>query len=887
MPILATKFHIPPVPARDVPRRRLLERLNEGLAAEHTLTLVSAPAGFGKTTLLCEWISGCSRPAAWLSLDEEDGDPVRFLAYLVAALNARYPELGRGALGALQSPQPPPIESIVTAWINEVAAFPEKTVLILDDYHAVDSKPVDDALGFLVEHLPPQMHLVIATREDPDLPLARLRARDQLTEVRAADLRFTAEETAGFLNREMGLNLSPEDIAALETRTEGWIAGLQLAAISMRGSGDTAGFIRSFTGSHRFVLDYLVEEVLQRQTERVQTFLLHTSILDRMCGPLCDAVLEESPPSGQATLEYLDRANLFLIPLDSERLWYRYHHLFSDFLRQRLGQKTASASEKEGGIVRGLHIRASQWFEADGLVPEAFRHAAAAEDVDRAERLMESRGMGLHLRAPATAALDWLKSLPKTVLDARPLLWVRQATISLMMGQTTDVEEKLLAAEAALEQAPLADGRTRNLIGQIAAARATLALTRYDVNAMLAQGRRALEYLPPDNLPFLFTAHWTTAFACLLQGDRAAAGRASEEALSISRRSGDRFSAILAGTGLAQVYEMENRLPAADETYRQVLQWIGEYPLPNAAEVYLGLARISYEWNDLDSADRYGQKSLHYALQYSKTVDRFLLCEMQLARVKLARGDADGAYAALVQTDRSARERGFTLRIPEIAAAQAVVMLRKGETAAAAELAGAAGLPVCRARVHLAKGEAAEARALLEPLLAQMEAKGWHDERLRTMVLLAVVHWSGGAAENAVALLGDALELAEPGGFIRLFADEGAPMARLLAEALARGVHPEYVRRLLSSFPAAESLPAAEPTRAPADRGMPEPLSAREREVLQLIAQGLTNQDIADRLCLSLHTVKAHARNINAKLGAGNRTQAVARGRALGILSPR
>ncbi|CAA9359684.1 MAG: Transcriptional activator of maltose regulon, MalT, partial [uncultured Microvirga sp.] len=400
------------------------------------LTLVSAPAGFGKTTLLSEWIAGCGRPAAWLSLDRGDNNPTRFLAYLVASLRAVAADIGEGVLGALQSPQPPPTESILTDLLNEISAVPDDFVLVLDDYHVIDARPVDDALAFLLDHLPPRMHLVIATREDPRLPLARLRAWDQLTELRAADLRFTPSEAAEFLEGVMGLSLSAEDIAALETRTEGWIAGLQLAAVSMRGHKDATSFIKSFTGSHHFVLDYLVEEVLQQQPESVQAFLLRTSILDRLCGPLCDAVLLDPSVSGQETLEYLEHANLFLVPLDDERRWYRYHHLFAELLRQRLHQGTASSTGDEVGGVAKLHVRASQWFEDNGLEVEAFQHAAAANDVERAERLIEGEGVPLYFRGTVAPVLKWLESLPKTVLDARPSLWVIYASVLLLVDHT-------------------------------------------------------------------------------------------------------------------------------------------------------------------------------------------------------------------------------------------------------------------------------------------------------------------------------------------------------------------------------------------------------------------------------------------------------------------
>src|SRR6059058_2639080 len=409
-PILATKLYLPRLRPNVVSRPRLRERLNEGL--HRKLTLISAPAGFGKTTLVSEWVASCDRQVAWLSLDEGDSDPTRFLTYLVAALRTIAPTLGEGVLGVLQSPQPPPPEAMLTALLNEITRLPDHFVLVLDDYHVIDAKPVDIALTYLLEHLPPQMHLVIATREDPQLPLARLRARGHLTELRATDLRFTPSEAAAFLNQGMGLNLSAEDIARLSTRTEGWIAGLQLAAISMQGHQDATSFITSFTGSHHFVLDYLVEEVLQQQPESIQTFLLRTSILDRLCGPLCDAVLLTPSGSGQETLEYIEHANLFLVPLDNERRWYRYHHLFADLLRQRLHQSSASSTGDEVGDVTELHSRASVWYEDHGLEIEAFHHAAAANDVARAERLIEGEGMPLQFRGAGAPVLSWLESLP-------------------------------------------------------------------------------------------------------------------------------------------------------------------------------------------------------------------------------------------------------------------------------------------------------------------------------------------------------------------------------------------------------------------------------------------------------------------------------------------
>ncbi|MFL7790959.1 MAG: LuxR C-terminal-related transcriptional regulator [Anaerolineae bacterium] len=929
-PILATKLYIPPPRPNVVPRPRLIERLNHGLLSGRKLTLISAPAGFGKTTLVSEWIhtvgtchdTPLREPkvcAAWLSLDENDNEPTRFLAYLIAALQTIEANVGKGALSALQAPQPPSAESILTALLNEIATIPDRFILILDDYHTIEPRPadasrsIDAALTFLLDHLPPQMHLGLAAREDPHLPLARYRARDQLTELRVADLRFTPAETAEFLNTHVGLNLSAEDIAALETRTEGWIAGLQLASLalqgtlSMRGHQDTASFIQSFTGSHHFVLDYLVEEVLHQQSENVQAFLLLTSILDRMCGPLCDAVRfgsAETPAldlatSGQETLEYLERANLFIVPLDNERHWYRYHHLFAGFLRQRLRQNLTSEAIAEH------HIRASQWYEDNDLVLKAFLHAATANDVERAKRLIEEGRMPLHSRSTVAPILDWLASLPTTVLDAKPSLRVKFATLSLVAGQTTGVEESLQAAEAALQMqqqggklVPSAveepDDETRNLIGIIAAARATLALTRYQAETIIVQAHRALEYLRPDNLTFRFTAMWTLGFAHYLQGDRAAAIWAYTEAVSISQASGDTWSTILATSGLGEVQELENQLYQAAETYQCVLRLAGDHPQPNIGEDHLGLARILYEWNDLDGAEQHGQKSLQLTRQYDSVIDRFIISEIFLARLKLAQGDVAGAAALLAKTGQTVRERNFVHRMPEVAAAQALTLLRQGNLSAAADLAEKHALPLSQARVHLVQGDAAAALAILDPLRREMEAKGWQDERLKVMVLQAVALYAAalradGEKGKATQVLADALALAEPGGFVRTFVDEGPPMAQLLSEAADQGIMPEYTGKLLAAFRdeakkhQGESLHPPSPL-SPGVRPLIEPLTPREREVLQLLAAGCSNPEIAEQLVIAVTTVKTHVKNIYGKLQVANRFQAIARAQDLNLL---
>jgi len=882
--ILATKLYIPSPQPGAVLRPRLIERLNEGL--HRKVTLVSAPAGFGKSTAVSAWVAGCGRPVAWLSLDEADSDPARFLTYLVTALQTIAPNIGQGVLGALQSPQPPPIEATLTALLNDIAAVPDSFMLVLDDYHVIDAAPIDAALTFLLDHLPPQMHLVITTREDPHLPLARLRVRGQLTELRATDLRFTPSEAAEFLNQSMDLNLSEDDIVALEIRTEGWIAGLQLAAISMRGLDDTTGFITSFTGSHRFVLDYLVEEVLHQQPERVQDFLLRTSILDRFCGSLCDAVLLDSSMSGRETLEYLEQINLFIVPLDNDRRWYRYHHLFAELLRQRLHGSVAESPADAGSGVAELHVRASAWFEDNGLEFEAFQHATVANDVERAARLIEGQGMPLYVRGGAAPVLAWLESLPATVLNARPSLWVTFAATLSIVGQISRIEPILQAAEAALPGVT-SDNETRELIGRIADIRALVALLAGDprqIDTIIAQSHRALEYLHPDNLRVRAATIWKLGLAYQYQGNRTAARAAFTEAIATSQASGNLHIDILATTCLGRIQEYDNQLQQAVATFWRVLQLVGDPPGPVACEAYVGLARIQYEWNDLDSARRHGQRSVDLARQVD--LASFVSSELLLARLQLAHGDVTGAIAALADTEQAVRQRKFWFRMPEVAAAQVLALLQQGNLAEAAQLAQTHDLPVSLARVHLAHGDPSGALTLLEPVRQHLEAKGWEDERLRVMVLQSLAHHALGDLDTAVSVLREALALAEPSGFIRIFLDEGAPMTALLSEGMTRGIRPDYAGRLLAAF-GAEGQQRDAPLHLspnPAAQPLIEPLSQRELEVLRLIAEGLSNREICDRLFLALNTVKGHNRVIFGKLQVERRTEAVACARELGLL---
>ncbi|MGB2771836.1 MAG: hypothetical protein WBF31_05915, partial [Anaerolineae bacterium] len=592
-PILATKLYIPLPRPKLVLRPRLIERLNEGLSSGCKLTLISAPAGFGKTTLVSEWVnnlrftsddfrldaanggeivnrkSKIANRVAWLSLDAGDNDPARFLTYLVAALQTIAGNIGAGVLAALESPQPPPTESILTALLNEITTIPDNFILVLDDYHLVEAIPVDQALATLLDHLPPQMHLVIATREDPHLPLARLRARGHSTELRAADLRFTPAEAADFLNQVMGLHLSAEDIAALETRTEGWIAGLQLAALSMRGYQDAASFIKSFTGSHHFVLDYLMEEVLQQQSESIQTFLLRTSILDRLCGPLCDAVLCSPSVSGQETLEYLERANLFIVPLDNERWWYRYHHLFGELLRQRLGKPKEFAE---------FHLRASQWHEENGDLGAAFHHAIAAGDFVRAAGLAEAAWQGMNESFQSAAWLGWVKKLPDKLIRTMPVLCTQIAQAFTDTGELEASELRLQDAERCLDGSEFTnEAQLKPLPAMIALTRAYNAQVQGDPAATVKYAELALQIIPEDDFDrrarattILEVIHWAS-------GNLESVIRGIGDSMERLTQLGNHVMVVASAFAVADLLVGLGRLSEAERTYQDALQLAAQH----------------------------------------------------------------------------------------------------------------------------------------------------------------------------------------------------------------------------------------------------------------------------------------------------------------------
>lgn len=870
-PILTTKLHIPPSISTLVHRPRLFQVLSNGL--EHKLLLVSAPAGFGKTTAITSWLETKKLPVVWLSLDDNDSDLSRFMLYLISALQTNQPNIGQGILPVLASSQPISIDLMLTQLINDITQISEDFIIVFDDYHIIDSSEVDQAVSFLLEHSPPQMHIVITTREDPNLPLARLRGRGQLTELRAADLRFTDEESRQFLNTSMGLTLSPEHIVALEQRTEGWIVGLQLAAISLQPQQDTADFIESFTGSHHFVLDYLVEEVLNRQPPHIQDFLLKTSILNRLCAPLCDAIIQDAKYPSQTLLRDIQNANLFLVSLDNERYWFRYHYLFADLLRQRLLRDGTGFSTED---VDELHRQASIWYETKGLELEAFQHAIAINDIERAERLIESQGTPLYLRGIVQPILHWLESLPHHILDAHPSLWIAYASTLMLMGQHTSVEQKLNEAENALQNIEL-DDKAQDILGRIASMRATLAVIQNDVDAMIAYSNDALECLHPENLSIRVASHWTRGYAYQLQGHHQLARKAYQEVLQLSESGEKSFYVIVAIISLGQLQELDNQLHQACESYQSAIKLSGEPPHQIASQAFLGLARIHYQWNDLEAAQKYG-KQCHKLIEQMENTDTTASYKVFLAYLHLSQRDFTRASDVLDEAESFVRRNKFMFRMPDIAEAQVRILIHRGNLNSALQLAETHNLILSQARIYLAQKNASRALEILEPFMQEEKGSKSQNEHLKGLVLQALVYHALNEQDAALEVLNASLALARRGGSIRIFVDEGEFMRELLSELASQGVRLDYVHKLLSAFD------SPTPSHSSPTQPLIEPLSDRELEILRLIADGLSNREVSERLFIALNTVKGHNQNIYQKLQVKRRTEAVARAHELGLI---
>ncbi len=910
--LLVTKLAMPPVRSDLVARPRLVNQLS--LAVQHPLTLIAAPAGFGKTTLLATWLERASLQSAWLSLEQDDDDLTRFWSYVFTALERVNPDSGESVLALLQGSgpqQPPPIETVLTVWINGLAALPHEMVLILDDYHLITAPPIHRSVTYLVDHLPPQLHLVIATRADPPLPLARLRTRGHLTEIRAADLRFTSEETTAFLTRTLGLHLSGEDITALEARTEGWIAGLQLAGLSMRGRQDIPAFLKAFTGSQRYIIDYLTEEVLARQPEPIQTFLLQTAFLERLSGSLCEAVIGEhgGEVSGQAMLEQLEQANLFLVPLDDERRWYRYHQLFAEALRHRLQRKHPT-------LVPKLHQRASAWYEQQGLTNDAVHHALAASDFTLAARLIE-RAFNFLVRRGEIATLQrWAAALPNELIRSNIELSVLQGWLLFVSGKLDAAERHLQEIERTLgintvsdehsEQQTMPSGTENQaeIKGRIAALRASIAVTRGDIPRTIALSRLALEYLPKENISRAYAA-WYLGRAYWLSGDVRAASIALTEASHVSWEVDHLYTVFMVTHDLAHVQKLQGLLHQADRTYRQSLQQALERggDLPAIGPAYVGRGNLEYEWNHLDAATSLLQEGIKLC-ERTGNERAILQAYVTQALIKQAQGDTDGASAIMQQmVQTTSRQHLSQHQNTQVEAYWAWLSLMQGDEAAVLHWQERCGLSLDREVIHLREREYLtlvrvlitqrrldEAKQWLANLLQLAEAQGRTGSVIEILMLQAEALQASGEVNQALERLSRALALAEPEGYIRLFVDEGTPMAQMLVQLRHRPDQPgspEYREKLLTLLGKAHDKDVPRPSAAiprPIFPPLKEPLSERELEVLRLIAAGCSNQEIADRLVIALSTVKWYINAIYGKLQAESRTKAIARARELNIV---
>ena len=909
--LLATKLYLPRLQPGFVARPRLLDQLGQALGRD--LILVCAPAGFGKTALLADWARQGRWPIAWLSLDAGDNDPARFWRHVVAALDPVCPGIA-GHTGPLFGPPPPrAFEGLVAALINELAAQPgeDKIMLVLDDYHLVDAQPVHASLAFLLEHLPRGLRLVLAGRADPPLPLARLRARGQLTELRAPDMRFTLEETAALLGEATGADLPGAAVAALAARTEGWAAGLQLAALSLRGHADPAGFVAAFTGSHRYVLDYLAEEVLERQSQQVRAFLLQTSVLERLSGSLCDAVTGRT--DSQALLGQVERANLFLMPLDEVRGWWRYHHLFADLLRARL-------QEEQPGQAAQLHRNAAAWHEEHGLADEAIRHALAAVDPVWAARLIERHFDALFFRRGEGATVQrWLAAIPAEIASSRPRLLLARSRMALAggrveaAGQLLDAAERAQAGAAGVEGEPSVPSAGRgswlvNVPAAVTTQRAYLAALRGDAEEAAAFASQALAVIGDDE--WMLASH-ARGYLSLAEWMRARLTEAEQMLSSITaqwRVAGERALAVRGCHHLGQIQRAGGRLDAALGTYQQAVDIAagpGRPHLPVAGTGYVGLAEVAYQRGELDAALRHVTEGIPLARQSAHT-QPLANGLVTLAWIRQAQGDEAGALAAMDEAGLVGASGDVASLLNPVPAQRARLLLAQRDIKAAARWASERGLEadgepsyprepeyLVLARVLLAQDRSGPALGLLERLHAAAAAQGRAGSIIEIQALQALALAAAGEEDAAVDALARALIRACPQGYVRVFADEGAPMAALLARLVAaqkaergaaRGVPLGCLAQVLRAFGGKDAAPGARRAAAAAVPGLVEQLTAREREILVLLAAGTPNPRIAEELVVSLDTVKKHVSHLLGKLGAANRTEAVTRARQLGLI---
>ncbi len=897
IPLLSTKFNLPLTGFKLVHRLRLFRILDGGLEPNVSLILVCGPAGYGKTTLVCEWLQASQKvhpnQFAWLTLEHGDDNLTRFLTYFITALQGLRAGFGEGVLKMLQTHKPAPVSVLATLLINELNEFPRRILLVLDDYHLLTAEPIQAFLAFLVDHQPNQLCLVLLTRTDPPLPLARLRARRQLVELRQEALCFLPEEVEVFANRLMDLALSPEQLAFLARRTEGWISGLQLAAISMRAAPDRSAFFAAFTGEDRFIADYLTDDVLSSLSEPLRTFLLQTSILERLSAPLCEAVT--SRPEAQTMLDRLVDANLFIVPLDNQRAWYRYHVLFADLLRKRL-------QEGSGEQVRELHVRASRWLEENDSIDLAIEHALAGKDFARAARLIAGVAEDLLMHGQALTLLRWLEALPREAILKQPLLGTLKGISLILCGRPPE-------AASSLYQELTAAGSLDAYQGEDATLQTLLAVLQGRSADGVRLGEEALRKLPVERVFFRSLAADGLGMAYTLAGDIEAATRAFEQVEDISVQSDNIMMTLMALTNLAGLRYVQGQMRLAIQTCRQVVdlanQRIGRQT-PMLGKTMLNLGEMQREQGDLDAAEQSLREAAGMMEFFSEI--GLTLVWLALARIRLNKRDWLEAQAYIDQARQRAQASRSTLmddRLVEVM--QARYWLARGELDLVQQWARRLGLldrPLADIfdeaahnaslnelfqveyltliRLVLTQGQPERALEMLTFLQDLVEKRSFQRRIIEILSLKALALHQMGKTDQALRDIGRALTLAEPEGYQRTFIDEGEPMARLLYQAVARGISPDYAGRLLAAL--ARESPEAPPAGKAAAGDLVEPLSERELGVLGLIAEGLSNREIASRLYISLSTVKGHTTNIFGKLGVRNRIQAVARARSLGLL---
>jgi len=886
----------------------LTERLNTGL--DKKLTLIAAPAGFGKTTLLSEWIPQSPRCVTWFSLDEGDNDLTKFWAYFISSLQALRSNLGESALTLLQSPQAPPITSILTALINDITAFPDVFAIVLDDYHVIASQSIHETMTFLIAHLPDNMHLVITTRIDPPLPLARLRVRAELTEIRANDLRFIPEEAAAFLSQVMGLSLSAEEVHALEQRTEGWIAGLQIAALSIQSHGDVQGFIQAFSGSHRHILGYLAEEVLNQQPKSILNFLLQTSILDRLCDPLCAAVTNGA--GGAEILESLERANLFIRPLDDEGKWYRYHHLFTEVLRNRLEQ--AAANQTQGiASPAELHRRASSWFEGEGLIDDAIRHALRAPDVERAAFLVEKYSVPMMIqRSEVLRIRAWLDQLPEELVRTRPRLILAYGWTLILTGHVQALEGWLATPQisAVLSEPDLPEAT----LGELTLIQATLARFQRKDARSLKLAQQALGLLTDDTRGLQAGAMYTIGVAYLHQGKIAAARQAFLDVVRLGEAKGEPYMTMSALQELSELQIKQAQLSQAIDTCQRAMsmsdrwQW-QKFPAAGLAQIYLG--QTFYERNHLAEAVRVLSEGVNLLLG---SIEQFILARgiVTLAQAQMTRGSLESSFATL----QRGRDWFTQMHVADTGAGLLLVLgevrlwIQQRNLSLAARWAqncdwqpedtplgylqavNLIRLRLAQHRHEPAEASLHEAEVTVDRLLASAEAIGWWGQVIELSLLRALICQEQHDTTGMLASLERALTLAEPEGYVRSFVDEGEAMRQsLLAhqESIRRRmsdkVDPDSSRLLAYTQKLVAAFPLTSATRRTETGTSVESLTEREQEILHLLAEGFSNQEIAGLLVIGLSTVKSHINSLYSKLGTHRRTQAIIIARDQGLLS--